>query len=165
MKCFLIVPFALISMTSLAIANPLETEPTVSREAVIDAPAEEIWAAYGQFCSLTEWQSLVAACEVTQKADGIYRTAVMTDDTAYVERLIFYSDESMAFGYSMLSGPAPVTDYVALFDIDPVDAQKSVVRISAWYGVTSDATHEVVDELLIGLFENGLSGISALLSN
>ncbi len=165
MKREFVIALGLAASATAGFADPFMTPPTVTREVVLPTPAAQVWSEFGQFCSLTKWQDLVASCEVTQKADGIYRTAVMTDDSAYVERLIHYSDDSMSFGYSMLSGPAPVSDYIALFDVDAVDETSSVVRISAWYSVSDGATHEVVDPILTDLFDNGLRGMTDLLTN
>lgn len=160
-----LAPIIITASAIPAIAGSFDTPATLSREVTVPNPPEEVWQAFGQFCSLTKWQNLVASCEVTQKPEGIHRTAVMTDNTAYVERLVFYSEEQMAFGYSMLSGPAPVKDYVALFDVDPAKQGGSIIRISAWYGTADGAAPEAVATALGDLFENGLKGMDAALGD
>lgn len=166
MTSSLTLPMVFAVLAAPVAAAGFDGPPTVSEEITLNQPAASVWAAFGAFCSLTKWQNLVADCEVEHRPDGVYRVVVMTDDTAYVERLVYLSDKDMAFGYAMMSGPAPVTNYRALFEVLPgQDGTSSDVRISAWYDVPAGSSHAIADQALSKLFRNGLNGMEEYLTH
>lgn len=166
MKFFLTLSLSLAALSAPASAAQFDGTPTVSEEITLKQPPAKVWAAFGQFCSLTNWQDLVASCNLIQRPDGIYRVVVMTDNTAYVEHLVYLSDKDMAFGYAMKSGPVPVTHYRALFQVLPdKDGTSSDVRISAWYDVPKASSRAVADQALSKLFRNGLNGMAHYLTH
>ena len=163
MKLKDIIRVGILILPAPVIAETAET-PNVTRSIEIPVSPNFAWDGLGQFCSLTTWQDQVYSCEVTQKTDGIYRTVVMNDDTAYVERLVFYSDADTAFAYTMLSGPAAVRNYTARLDVDPAKGGTAKVTLSAWYDVKEGNDPADVEQFLSALFDNGLSGMEAALA-
>ncbi|MEQ8968169.1 MAG: SRPBCC family protein [Azospirillaceae bacterium] len=135
------------------------TEPDVERSIVLPVAADAAWESLGLFCSLEDWQSLVASCVVEERADGFVRIVVMTDNTVFVERLEQFSNEDRVFAYSILSGPLPVENYRARFSVDEEDGG-SRIAIEAWYDVPPEIDGEETAAALARLFDNGLAGMS-----
>jgi hypothetical protein len=159
------VALALAAMSPLVAcaADPQAAVHAVQAQADIALPAADAWARLGRFCAIKNWQSLVAACDVVERENGLFRVVVMRDNAAFVERLEDFSDSEMHFSYSMASGPLPVKAYRATFRIEPVDAAHARIELKAEY--TADAAQVIaVDQALRTLFENGLKGMKALLA-
>jgi hypothetical protein len=136
--------------------------PQVRVEHTFAHGADEVWARLGRFCSIAEWQSLVAGCVVDERRDGFYRTVVMRNDTAYVERLERFSHEERRLSYSILSGPLPVRRYVSELQVLPLDARHSRLVWQAWYEVPAGTQATTVAQDLSGLFRNGIQGMERL---
>jgi hypothetical protein len=138
--------------------------PQVRIEHTFALGADAVWARLGRFCSIAEWQSLVAGCVVDERRDGIHRTVVMRNDTAYVERLERFSHEERRLAYSILSGPLPVRRYVSELQVLPVDARHSRLVWQAWYEVPAGTEAAAVARDLSALFRNGIQGMERLLA-
>jgi hypothetical protein len=138
--------------------------PQVRIEHTFALGADAVWARLGRFCSIAEWQSLVAGCVVDERRDGIHRTVVMRNDTAYVERLERFSHEERRLAYSILSGPLPVRRYVSELQVLPVDAKRSLLVWQAWYEGPAGTEAAAVARDLSGLFRNGIQGMERLLT-
>lgn len=131
-------------------------------EHVFDQNADAVWQRLGRFCGITEWQSLVASCLVEERKDGFYRVVMMKDNSAYTERLEYFSHPERAFQYAIVSGPLPVTGYVSRLQILPVDEQRAMLVWQAWYDQPSHAAATVASNLE-ALYRNGIRGMDALL--
>lgn len=139
--------------------------PQVKVEHTFAHGADKTWARLGRYCSIAEWQSLVAGCVVDERRDGIYRTVVMRNDTAYIERLERYSNEERRLAYSILSGPLPVQRYVSELQVLPVDEKHARLVWQAWYDApaSSDQATSVAKDLT-ALFRNGIQGMERVLA-
>jgi len=150
------------------IVTPVSTgarAPQVLLEHVFSHDADKTWSRLARFCSIAEWQSLVAGCVVDERRDGLYRTVVMRDDTAYVERLERFSNQERKLGYSMISGPLPVKNYVAELQVVPLDAKRSRLVWQAWYDApSSNVEAGTVKNDLTALFRNGIQGMERVLA-
>lgn len=150
---------------SLTSASRTARAPQVLVEHVFSHDADKTWSRLGRFCSIAEWQSLVAGCVVDERRDGLYRTVVMRNDTTYVERLERFSNQERKLGYSIVSGPLPVKSYVSELQVVPLDAKRSRLVWQAWYDAPSSSVEATtVKTDLTALFRNGIQGMERVLA-
>lgn len=138
--------------------------PKVTVEHTFRQDADTVWKRLGRFCSVADWQSLVAGCVVDERRDGLYRTVVMRNDTAYVERLERFSHADRLLSYSILSGPLPVKRYVTELQVLPQEGGRSRLVWRAWYELPAQTQAEPVARDLEALFRNGIQGMERLLA-
>lgn len=155
--------FALIVLSPAHAGSPSPAKPQVSVEHVFDMSADTVWKQLGRFCSIAQWQSLVASCLTEERADGFYRVVVMKDHTAYTERLEGYSQEERSFRYSILQGPLAVNGYVSDFQVLPLDDGRSRLVWRSWYETPASVNGPEVAKTIEGLYRNGIRGMTALL--
>jgi len=137
---------------------------TVSVERRLAASPERAWQVLGRFCAIAQWQSLVASCDVVERADGIMRIVVMRDHSVFTERLDEYSSVDRRFSYSLVAGPLVPPDYHASFSIRPhAEANASILTLDAAFSAPAAEGDEIAQQLR-HLFDNGLNGIDALLA-
>jgi Polyketide cyclase / dehydrase and lipid transport len=137
--------------------------PRVLESQVLSVTADHAWGEIGTFCSVSRWQSSVARCSVEESDEGIVRTVIMKDNSAYVEKLESFSNASRSMSYSIISGPIQVKNYIAEITIDP-EGPNARVTISAWYEVSPGADAVAIERTLSLLFCDGLKGMSILLN-
>ncbi|WP_170942028.1 SRPBCC family protein [Noviherbaspirillum denitrificans] len=154
------------SLLAAGTAVGAETRPAnVTVEHRFDVSADIAWKTLGRFCAISDWQSLVASCVLDERKDGIYRTLVMNDGSAFVERLEEYSAAGRTFAYTIKSGPLPVQDYRSEFRLVPDGAQGTRLLWKAWYTVPAGGDSQAIAAGLQALFANGLNGMQALLAS
>ncbi|WP_432722655.1 SRPBCC family protein [Jeongeupia wiesaeckerbachi] len=137
-------------------------QPKIVLEQKFDVGVEKAWAKLGTFCGISRWQSLVSACVVEERSDGIYRVVIMKNDTAFTERLETFSQADHSFSYSILSGPLPVNQYRSELKIEPQGKDSKLVW-RAWYTVPETGDSQKIKNDLESLFRNGINGMTALL--
>lgn len=137
----------------------------VTVEHRFDVSADTAWKTLGRFCAITDWQSLVASCVLDERKEGIFRTLVMRDGSAFVERLEEYSATDRTFAYTIKSGPLPVQDYRSEFRLVPDGAQGTRLLWKAWYTVPAGGDSQAIASGLQALFANGINGMQALLGS
>lgn len=127
-------------------------------------PAAHAWQVLGRFCAISQWQSLVASCDVLERDSGIVRIVVMRDHSVFTEQLDEFSGRDMRFSYSLIAGPLPVQRYSMTFSIRPhSDPSASILRLHAVFTPADDKGAQLQQQLR-GLFENGLKGIDTLIA-
>lgn len=151
-------------MSIAAAAHADSASPKVTIEHSFAVPADVAWRALGRFCSISEWQSLVANCVVEERRDGIYRIVGMRDSSSFAERLEEYSIANRTFTYSITTGPLPITDYRSEFRLISAGAGQTRLVWKAWYSVPPGGREEVIASDLKALFGNGIKGMTALLA-
>lgn len=99
-----------------------------------------------------------------ERKDGIYRTIVMNDNSAFIERLDEYSTSNRSFTYSIKSGPIPINNYRSEFRLIPVSDTETRLVWKAWYTVPPNGDEKTIANNLKSLFANGIQGITSLLA-
>lgn len=140
------------------------TLPKVTIEHKFATSIDLAWQALGHFCSISEWQSQVKSCVTEERKDGFYRTVVMNDNSAFIERLEEYSTSNHVFTYSIKSGPIPINNYRSEFHLIPVSATETRLIWKAWYTVPSGGDEKTIANNLRSLFANGIQGMVSLLA-
>ena len=86
--------------------------PTVTKEAVFAAAADDIWAIVRDFGRLDDWLPPVVVCRTDRDGIGALRTLTLGDGAVVVERLEALDDAARTLTYSMAdAGPMPLVDY------------------------------------------------------
>lgn len=160
----IVVLILLGAMNVVPCAHADSASPKVTIEYSFPVPADVAWRALGRFCSISEWQSLVANCAIEERKDGIYRIVGMRDGSAFTERLEAYSIANRTFTYSIATGPLPIKDYRSEFRLIPVGTKQTRLVWKAWYSVPSGGSEEAIASDLKALFGNGIKGMATLLA-
>lgn len=79
----------------------------------LPVPASQVWQVIGGFNALPDWHPAIEKSELDEEGGAKIRTLSLVDGGTIVERLEQVDDSERAYTYSILSGPIPVTDYVA----------------------------------------------------
>jgi uncharacterized protein YndB with AHSA1/START domain len=118
----------------------------VSLSVQLPAPAERVWQLIGGFQSLPEWFSGITSSVAEQ--GGRIRRLRVPDGAVIVERLESFSEKDKRYDYSILEGPAPVTNYRSTLRVTAVEAvgdaeEASVVHWSSEFEVATALEAEI----------------------
>jgi hypothetical protein len=121
--------------------------PKAYASAVIDAPADQVWATIRDFGALPQWHPGVADAEIEEgKAGdqvGGVRNMHLGDGAHLRERLLSHSDVQRSYSYNFELTPFDVKNYHATVRVTPVtDTNQSFVE---WW-TTFDCPVERIDE-------------------
>ncbi|ACY98025.1 MULTISPECIES: SRPBCC family protein [Thermomonospora] len=118
--------------------------PRSYASAVIDAPADEVWAYVRDSGNLAQWRPGITTCAIEDDgpADrvGSVRRLIGVGST-FRERLTLLDDEARCCAYDILECPLPVRDCRATIRVAPVtDTGQAFVEWQAEF--TADAADE-----------------------
>ena len=150
----------------------------VEKEIEINAPAEKVWAAIRDFCSIDLWHPAVAACESNGgNAKGATRVLTLDEPGSgktIEEEMTAYDDATMTFKYKITRvDPAvlPVSSYAAAMTVVPDGEKSKLVWKAGFYRsfTQNDPPPEQDDnaalKAITGFFDAGLPGIRQLVES
>lgn len=79
---------------------------TISIEAVIDAPPDDVWAIVSDFGNLMRWHPLVQRCETEGEGEGAVRTVYFADSWA-AEKLERLDNDQRLLRYAIIDSDKP----------------------------------------------------------
>lgn len=139
-----------------AVAFPVSASETksysVSRSITIDASAQEVWNAMGDFCDLDDWHPAFVGCQLKTIDGGLHRILTMDGGGAFVEKLVA-SEPGLSYTYSIVEGPLPLERYTGTMSIEPGD----MVEVT-WSSRFKSADPEM-EALVGGVYEGGLAAL------
>jgi Polyketide cyclase / dehydrase and lipid transport len=167
--CFLLVPV-------LAFAHgPSRQKALVTME--VHASPTEVWAIVSDFCSITNWNSMVKTCNASQGSEkGSVRTIEYDTGEKVTEKLYKNDTENMKMLYAMeqlekgrIMKGLPIATLSTTISITPADngASSLVQMKGAFYrafpGPTppEDQTDAAALAAVTTLYQTGLEGIKA----
>jgi mxaD protein len=112
----------LLGILALSLAAPFAVHAEVAKflkvtETVeINAPAEKVWEKVNNFGDLGAWHPAVKTTEILggeNNLPGAIRLLTLQDGGTLKEKLLSYDMKKMEFGYSILEGVLPVSDYTS----------------------------------------------------
>jgi len=137
----------------------------VTTGAVIDAPAEKVWAVLRPFQNMTVWHPAVVRSDregaVGADAPGEIRALTVEGASAVLrERLESLSDETRTVTYSIVEGPLPVTNYLGTLSVhaDTLSG-RSFVEWGARCDATGGADEAETAAMMRFIYETGLKGL------
>jgi hypothetical protein len=123
---------------------------TASATLRVSVPASTVWTLIGGFQSLPDWLPFIASSEASEGGEG----------AVIVEKLQTFDEANRTYSYSIVSGPFPVTHYLATLQVAAAGEQESVITWSGSFtpeGV-SDAEAETIFQ---GVYQGGLDALKA----
>ncbi|UGT43368.1 SRPBCC family protein [Nocardia yamanashiensis] len=136
--------------------------------AVINAPAEEVWARLRDFGDLS-WHPAIASCEIvsdTGKSEvGAVRRIMTAGGDLIVERLTAIDDDRRSFSYVFEEDPFGVRSYHATLSFTPVTADGTT--FAHWetrFDADADAEARLVNTFGRDIFQAGLQALDKALS-
>jgi len=137
-----------------------EQSGAVSRSIDVQAAPAAVWEAIGPFCSISDWHPVVGTCEEDGNTPPT-RTLVTADGAAtFVELQTDRDDAAQTYSYTILSGPLPISDYVATISVEENASGGSTVQWSGVY-TPDEGADEGAAEALTGIYDAGLGSIAA----
>lgn len=155
------VPLALVAMV---FAAPALAEPeyvTLELETDIDKPAEEVWAAVGGYCDISEW--IGVECEITS-GDGGMGTVRSLAGGRVIEVLVAQTD--LSYGYAQPAQEGQFYDlYHGFMEAKPVSADASKMVYTLVYDISDKADQAAKDADIArrrGMFETALENMKTI---
>jgi hypothetical protein len=142
----------------------------VYRSAVIDAPAEVVWAYVRDFNALPKWHPAIATSEIegglsSDRVGCVRRFTRRSDGGLLREQLLALSDVDRTFTYNILISPMPVANYVATMRFTPITAgNKTFAEWWAEFDVTSGPEQVTVTDIGDNVFVAGFASIGSKLA-
>ncbi|WP_036257783.1 SRPBCC family protein [Methylocapsa aurea] len=153
MRGFLAAALALLCSASGALAEK------VMDRIEINATADAVWAAIGDFCGIQNWHPAVASCEVESDGKARIRTVILKDGGKLVEKEINRNNLGRAYSYKGVETPLPVEHYAATIKVLPIGKTKvNVLWMSAFKPIGPGAAAE---KSVSDLYVAGLKGLKA----
>ncbi|WP_334146493.1 SRPBCC family protein [Hyphomicrobium sp.] len=163
---------ALVCLMPLAASAHGPTRQKVVETVEINAPADKVWAAIGDFQDMS-WHPAIKKTEGTGGNDvGATRTLTLDGGGQIFEKLTKYNAEGKVLGYEITEVDVkvlPVTNYSATITVTPEGDKSTVEWKSAFYRgfVNNDPPPELSDEAAVkaitGVFQSGLAALKAKL--
>jgi Polyketide cyclase / dehydrase and lipid transport len=126
--------------------------------ATLDIPAtsDAVWKVIGGFGSLPDWVTFVSSVELSE--GGRIRKFDIPDGPV-VERLESFSNVARSYSYSIVSAPAPVTDYLSTIKVSAGKSEKHCVV--EWSGtfVPAGVSEAEASAIFQDPYEGGLASL------
>lgn len=145
------------AVLGVALAAPAMAIEVREREEYPTTP-DKVWAAVGDFCSISKWHPVVAKCEIVE-IDGVkHRRLTTGDGGVLLEKLTASDDAGMTYSYEIVESPLPVANYKSTFTVKEDDDGAAIV----WQGTfdAKDASDEKAAEVIKGIYDAGLQNLS-----
>lgn len=165
---------ALLALPALVSAHG-PSRLKVEKEIEINAPADKVWAALKDFCSIDAWHPAVAKCENHGgNAKGATRVLTLgTPDSGNTidEEMTAFDEEKMMFKYKITKVDwkvLPVSSYAATMTVEPNGEKSKVIWKAGFYRsfTQNDPPPEQDDnaalKAITGVFDAGLPGLKKL---
>lgn len=170
--------FCMLLITLFVSSNVYAHGPSrqkVTRDIVVAAPAEKVWALIADFCSIEKWHPAVVACEGPGGSEpGTARvlTVGAADGPQIHEELQKFDAEKMVLKYKITqtdNAVIPVITYSAFLSVaDNGDGSSTVQWRGGFYRAypNNNPPPELNDEAAVtavtSVYDAGLAGIKAL---
>ena len=117
----------------------------IVKRAVVETPADEVWAIVGQFGLLPKWLPLVTQCRVEGFGVGAVRTLTVNDGAILKERMDAYGADSRTYAYSVIDpGTLPLKSWRSTIRVEPDGEGRSIVTWTGRFEVSGAEEAETV---------------------
>ena len=89
----------------------------VSSSTELPVSAKTVWAVIGNFNALPDWHPAVAKSELKKEDGSTVRKLSLVGGGSIEEKLEQIDDKERRYTYTILSGPLPVSNYVATLKV------------------------------------------------
>jgi len=131
----------------------------VTKSVDVAASPEAVWKTIGGFCGIGDWHPVIEKCALSKKGGKDVRTLSLKGGGTIVEEAESRDDQKMAYTYTILAGPLPVTDYHSTLMVAKAGSGSKVT----WTGTfkAKGAPDAKAQEAIAGVYDAGLKGIAA----
>jgi uncharacterized protein YndB with AHSA1/START domain len=123
----------------------------------VAAPPAKVWSTVGDFCGIGTWHPAIEKCALSTKDGKSLRTLSLKGGGTIVEAQVSRDDKAMAYTYTILEGPLPVSDYTSTLAVAPSGSGSTLT----WTGSfkAKGAPDTVAVDAISGIYESGLKAI------
>ncbi len=142
----------------------------VYRSAVIDAPADKVWALVRDFNGLPKWHPAIAKSEIEGGPPGdrvgcVRRFTLKDGGGLLREKLLTLSDSGRTLTYNILVSPMPVANYVATMRVTPITVgNRALAEWWAEFDVSSGPEDVQVNDIGDNVFVVGFAAMNRKLA-
>ena len=172
MRAIKIIAFAAIAAVSAA-AFAAATVLKVTKQATINAPADQVWAKIRNFDGLGTWHPAVEKDEIVAGKNnevGAERLLSLKGGGTIKEKLLAFDDKRHSFRYSILEGVLPVSSYTSTVSVAAAGKGKSTVTWSGSFKrkdtsdkPAADADDAAATKAIGGVYEAGLDNLKKMM--
>ncbi len=130
----------------------------IHESAVLNASAQEVWQAIGEFGNLAEWHPAAVASTLETLGADTVRVVNISGGGVLTEKLEAQDDEAMSQTYTIVDGPLPVSDYHSTMKVTALDEDTCTVD---WTGSfkADGADDATASKIITGIYTAGLSAL------
>ena len=140
--------------------------PKAYASTVVNAPADQVWAAIRDFNGLPSWHPGITDSEIEggKASDqvGCIRSFHLKDGAHIRERLLSFSDADRHYSYNFETTPFEVANYHATLRVTPVtDGNRSFVEWWTTFDTEPSKMDEWVQTFAGTVFQGGFDALKA----
>ena len=130
----------------------------VTKTIDIQSPPAKAWSVVGDFCGIGQWHPAIEKCTLSMEGGKALRTLNLKGGGTIVEAQTARDDAKMAYTYTIVSGPLPVSDYSSTLSVAP----KASGATLTWTGSfnAKGVPDAVAVDAISGIYESGLKAIA-----
>lgn len=149
----------LLAGTAASAAGKLQ----VTREAEINANADELWELVGEFGGLQNWHPAVVSSELTGTGmdAGDKRVLMLGDGGKIHETLQSWDNDKHEYSYVITESPLPVENYSSTLSVRPAGENKSVFTWSSTFDAKGASDEEAV-KAITGVYDGGIEALKGM---
>ena len=157
------MPFAFCrSLPLAALALAAATVPgyalEVTRSADIAAPPAKVWQTIGEFCGIGDWHPAIEKCVLSDKDGMKVRTLSLKGGGTIVEEEQSRDEAKMAYTYTILESPLPVSGYRSTLSVAPEGSGSKLTWTDSFQA--KGAPDAKAQEVIGGIYEAGFKGLA-----
>lgn len=157
----LFLAFSLLSCTVNANVSIDSRENKAIARAVIEAPADKVWAEIGRIDGIENFVPTVFK-KTSKKGTGLGATRICEhhDGNELVEKIIAFDATSMTLSYTLISGGDmwPIENIHNTVQVHPISETRSLLT---WVSKYDDKTESTNPKMMREFTQNGLSMVAA----
>ena len=134
---------------------------SASKSLTINAPANVLWQAVGDFNGWSSFIEVVVKSEMRGTGVGAVRAFTLADGAVVEEKLESFDDDNCALSYSIVSGPLPVKNYLATIAVNHIDDDNCRVDWSSTFEPDGVSEEEAV-AAIEGIYSANFEGLQKL---
>ena len=128
---------------------------SVSKSIDVKAPAKEVWARIGPFCSIKDWHPSIGQCT---EAGGVRTLTTRDGKGTFVEKQVASEAKATSYSYTIEKSPLPLTNYKATLKVVPKGEDLSTVEWSGTY-TPNKGQEQAANDAIAAIFQAGLDSI------
>jgi len=127
----------------------------------VEASADRVWDLFRDFGGIQRFTSGFEKVEVSGSGIGAVRTITLPGGAALQERLEAFDDRGRKLQYAIVSGPIPVSNYLATIEVK--DEGKACRIDWSSHFAPKGISDEQARAMIEGVYKGGIAGVKKAL--